>query len=36
MSIKKNIFEDDNGNLNNPNTPFIKELNNIIKNENIE
>ena len=26
MSIKK-IFSDDNGNLNNPNNPFIKESN---------
>jgi len=27
MSIKKSIFADDNGNLNNPNNPFIKESN---------
>ena len=36
MSIKKNIFVDDNRNRNNPNNPFIKESNKIIKNENLD
>ena len=36
MSIKKNVFADDNGNLNNPNNPFNKESNKIIKNENLD
>ena len=36
MSIKKNIVADDNGNLNNPNNPFNKESNKIIKNENLD
>jgi len=35
MFIKK-IFSDDNGNLNKPNNPFIKESNKITKNENLD
>ena len=34
--LKKNVFAEDNGNLNNPNNPFIKESNKIIKNENLD
>ena len=36
MSIKKIFFQMINGNLNNPNNPFIKESYKIIKNENLE
>ncbi len=36
MPIKKSIFANNNGNLNNPNNTFIKESNKIIKNENLD